>query len=279
MAVSLPIEEAQTLPSPAGKFPPKQDTTSQEPILIRPSRLFEGHHVGRIAAKTYYNTPLTRFLAPHREKYYADYEWGFSNRAQARLFTPRNVTFFAYEKSRPEWPIGYVQFVRLGDDEAARKMDRDAGLVWRLWLWACSWGWWTYTKVVALLYGGVRGDRSADANADAAFGRMVVEETKANWEGKPEMKNRWHAQSVVVCEEFQGRGIGKRLMAEVLERADSEGVIVGLEASAAGESMYRSVGFELLARFSGENTFEGRAGGVMMRKPRTWKEREVVVDK
>merc|ERR1711939_924410 len=75
-------------------------------ILIRPGHLFEGHHVGRIAARTYYDTELTKYLSPRRAEFYSDYEYGFQTRAQARMFSPRQVTYFAYEKSKSEDPIG-----------------------------------------------------------------------------------------------------------------------------------------------------------------------------
>ncbi|KAH9209455.1 hypothetical protein DL95DRAFT_394400 [Leptodontidium sp. 2 PMI_412] len=268
----VPIKETpQTMPpvargatSPVPQIP----APSQEPILIRRARLFEGHHVGRIAARTYYDAELTKFLSPRREKYYSDYEFGFQSRAQTRMFSPRNITYFAYEKSRPEAPIGYMQFVRLGDDEAAKKMEMDVGVTGRGCLWVASWLWWVWVKMNLWWTGG---DRSEDPEAVKKFIGMVEEEERLHWEGREDRANRWHAQSVVVYEEYQGRGIGKRLMAEVLGRADSEGVITGIEASAAGELMYRSVGFELVARFSGENTFEGDSGGVMIRKPKGWK--------
>lgn len=44
-------------------------------------------------------------------------------------------------------------------------------------------------------------------------------------------------------------GVGKKLCAAVTQKAEEEGVVVGLEASAMGEWLYRSVGFELLKRF------------------------------
>ena len=272
--MSIPIEEHQTLPS-TGRSPPQARSTSlpQEPILIRPGHLFEGHHVGRIAARTYYDTELTKYLSPRRAEFYSDYEYGFQTRAQARMFSPRQVTYFAYEKSKSEDPIGYVQFVRLGDDEAARKMDRDAGVTWRVCLRLLGLLWGLWVKANWWWRGG---DKSEDLDAVMKFGAMIEEEDKLHWQGREDRKNRWHAQSVAVLEQFQGRGIGKRLMAEVLGRADSEGVVTGIEASAAGEWMYRSVGFELVARFSGENSFEGDAGGVMIRKPKGWKDRQEI---
>ena len=59
---------------------------------------------------------------------------------------------------------------------------------------------------------------------------------------------RWHVQSLAVAEEFQRRGIGKRLMREVMVQAEAERVVVGLEASGMGEVLYRSLGFEEIGR-------------------------------
>jgi ribosomal protein S18 acetylase RimI-like enzyme len=93
--------------------------------------------------------------------------------------------------------------------------------------------------------------------------------------GREERVNRWHAQSVVVLPEWQRRGIGKRLMAEVLRRAERDGVMVGLESSVKGEGLYRKLGFELLGRFTTEaDALEGAdKGGVMAWYPEGWKER------
>ncbi len=98
-------------------------------------------------------------------------------------------------------------------------------------------------------------------------------EVKVHWEGRKDRENRWHAQSVVVRKEFQGRKAGKRLMAEVIGRAENENVVVGLESSANGEMMYRSVEFELLGRFQGGNGFEGDSGGVMLYTPKARREK------
>ncbi|KAL2063614.1 hypothetical protein VTL71DRAFT_5419 [Oculimacula yallundae] len=256
------------LPAPLNPSIPQFSPPSGEPILIRRARLFEGHHIGRIAARTYYNAALMAYMSPRREQYYGDFQYGFATRAQGRMFSPRNLTYFAYEKSKPECPVGYMQFVRMGDDEAARKLDREWGVTWRLLVRVLQilWGWW-----VSVNWWWRGGNRSEDPEAVKTFIKMTVEEDELHWKGREDAKNRWHAQSVVVLEEYSGRGIGKRLMAEVLGRADSEGVITGLEASESGEWMYRSVGFELLSRFQSPNNFEGDGGGVMIRYPKGWK--------
>lgn len=240
-------------------------STSKSPIIIRQARLWEGYRIGEIAAKTYYDTPLIHFLAPYREKYPADYIRAFSERSQARLFNPRFLSFVACEASNPSYAIGYAQFLRLGDDEGAKKhlASRKS-----LWLWALSWLFWAYCKVLQLTVG----DRSADPRARAEFRSLVASDDEKYWNGVPERKNRWHAGSVVVGTEFQGRGAGKLLMAEFIRRAESEGVCVGLEASGPGEHLYRSVGFRLLGRFSERSQVidRGSHGGIMMWSPSSW---------
>jgi ribosomal protein S18 acetylase RimI-like enzyme len=100
---------------------------------------------------------------------------------------------------------------------------------------ALSWIFWTYCKILEL----VVGYQSADPKAVAESLSSITVDYEQYWKSFPERKNRWHAESVVIGTEFQGRGIGKLLMAEVIKRAESEGVCVGLEASAPGEYLYR----------------------------------------
>jgi hypothetical protein len=64
-------------------------------------------------------------------------------------------------------------------------------------------------------------------------------------------------------------GVRKKLMAWVVERAQKEGVVIGLEASMMGERLYRSMGFDLLDRFSIIiNDTDANAGGIMMWSPK-----------
>lgn len=101
-----------------------------------------------------------------------------------------------------------------------------------------------------------------------AFDASAKADERRFW-GSEEMRSRygerWHVQGLVVSSGFQRRGLGRMLMEEVLRRAREEGVVVGLEASADGEKLYRRLGFELRGRFEME-VGEG-GGGVMMWEP------------
>lgn len=230
-----------------------------ESIIIRPARLWEGKRIGQIAAKTYMDTGLTVFLSPHRVQYYSDYERGFYYRAQTRMLKANSQTFVACEASNPDYAIGYAQFARLGDDAGyeAQMKKRDS-----YWLRFLAFIFFCWTKINLLISGG---DRSASAEGEALFSAYCDAEEKMHW-SSPERKNRWEAMSVVVLEEYHGRGIGKMLMKKVIDMAEEEGVYVGLAASSHGVFMYRSVGFEFLAPF--QNLVHGdTGGGVMMYTP------------
>lgn len=267
---NLIVSQGHTIPinmslTTSGKTTTKENSSPpKSTIIVRQARLWEGYRIGEIAAKTYYDAPLTAFLSPYREKYSADYIRTFSERAQRRLLDPRNLSFVACEASDPSYAIAYAQFVRVGDDEGFKKQIASRK---SLWLWVLSWLYWAYCKAWELAVG----DKSADPKAMAEFESWITFENSAYWD-EPERENRWHAQSVVVGKEFQGRGIGKLLLREAMERAESEGVCVGLEASPPGEHLYRSLGFEILGRFNEKcQAIEGGPlGGYMMWSPSSW---------
>jgi ribosomal protein S18 acetylase RimI-like enzyme len=239
-----------------------RSTKSQERVIIRKAHLNEAKKIGEIAAKAYYDTELTKFLSPKRDRYYSDYERGIKQRAFGRMTDPRTLTFVACPATDPRMPIGFIRATRLGDDEGSKKQIASRKSVW---LWVLGLLFPIWCKVMTWVLGP---DRSANPLAVELLDEWTREEKKY-WGSVPERKNRWHVQSCVVSEEFQGRGVGKSLIKEVLTRAEAENVIVGLEASAPGEKMYKKVGFELLERF--KHNFEGGAGGIMMWSPPTLK--------
>jgi GNAT superfamily N-acetyltransferase len=178
-----------------------------------------------------------------------------------RIFSARNRSFVAVAEDEPDVPIGHMQCTRLGDDEGAREVEREKGTWWGR-VAEVVYGAWI--KVVGL----VKPDRSRSLEAVNEFARLAQEEDRIHWEGREERKNRWYVQSVVVSEEWRGRGVGKAMMKEVIERARKQGVVIGLEASPMGEMLYRSVGFELLARFANPWAGEVDNGGIMMWSPK-----------
>lgn len=245
-------------PAPAAAAAPRD----LRPFLIREATFADTSEMARIAARAYHNTGLSQVLAPWRDQYPLDHVLGYQRRIQARLLSARNRSFVAVAADEPGVPVAYMQCVRLGDDEGARAVEREKA---RWWTGAVEtvFGW--YFKAEAWAWP----DRSVSKEGLEEFFRAGAEEDKKHWEGRKDRECRWYAQSVVVAEEFRGRGVGKQMMAKVLERAQAEGVVVGLEASDLGELLYRSVGFEVLGRFMrpfGEEEMDG--GGVMMWSPK-----------
>jgi ribosomal protein S18 acetylase RimI-like enzyme len=119
------------------------------------------------------------------------------------------------------------------------------------------------------------GDKCVDAKAAETFAGWCKLDNEKHWKSREERASRWHAQSVVVLPEWQGKGIGKALMAEVMKKAQRDGVIVGLEASVKGEGLYIRLGFELLGRFSedGDLLEGGGKGGFMAWYPEGYKDK------
>lgn len=242
--------------------PPKPIPKNTEPVFIRQATILDGTQIGQIAAQTYLDTPLSQFLAPRRFKYPGHWERGFVQRSTKRLLEPRGLTFVACLKSDPRKLVACAQFVRLGDDVGAQSHIESTSFLKRILMWVLLR---IFSIWCTLLGWVVGGDKSADPKALEQFGEWVREDGEMHWDSHPERKNRWHAQSVVVREEFQGRGIGKLLMFEVMKRAEEDNVVIGLESSVKGEMLYRRVGFELVSRFcEASQTIEGIGGGIML---------------
>jgi ribosomal protein S18 acetylase RimI-like enzyme len=198
------------------------------PILIRPARPSEYKTLGNIAAVTYFPTSFSDFLSPNRIQYYSHYARGFQQRALTLMLQPRVRSLVAVESTRPDLPIAYIHFERLGDDETARRYIREKESV-RLWVYRwLAWAWWLLIAVVI-------GNKAADPENQRTFIASAVQYRKTFWDPYEERQSRFHVLSFVVLPQFQGRGVGTRLLAEVTSRAERENVVIGLEASPEGE--------------------------------------------
>lgn len=211
-------------------------------ISIRQAHLRDAADIGRIVGNVYHDAGTTAFIAPHREKYPAQYIRAFQERALAHMLDARYLSFVATvdgEDGDGEVLVGEAQFRREGEDAGAKTQINQR---WSLWLVLGAWLFWAWTKTSGFVFGG---NRSIDKARMTAFANGQVRHANI-WAKWP---NRWYADSVVVDEKFQGRGIGKMLMGEIIWRAKAEGVVVALESSGNGERLYRSLGFKLLERF------------------------------
>ncbi|KAF8246734.1 acyl-CoA N-acyltransferase [Wilcoxina mikolae CBS 423.85] len=243
--------------------PMKPMKAPPEPLAfhLRPATLSDAPAMASIASTAYLNSALTRFLSPHVYTYVNDYIYSFERRIRTRMTSPRNISVVAIEDDT-EIIIGYAQFLRLGYDSAALAL-LEGQDTWHLrfirqpLVWAREW--WDSRMFI---------DRSQDLEAVEWFNS----DQGTYWlEGK--FENRYHAQTVVVSLGHQRRGVGRKLMEVVLDRARDEGVAVGLEASPEGERLYKALGFRLKEEFRNKIEGEEEGGGVFVWEPPGW-ERE-----
>lgn len=237
---------------------------TQDPIQLRLGTLADAPKISLVARKGYDGTPLEEFLSPRRHTYPEDAQRAWTQKATMRWLNARVLTFIAYPASTPDTVIGYAIFERLGIDEAAKRQMASRKTFWlAILLW-----YYTYKfKIVNYIWP----DRSTNSEALKVFMSWGEEDEKRHWKSFPDRHNRWHVRSCVVDPDWQGRGIGSMLMNEVIVRAKEEGVVVGLEATAHGEHLYKKFGFEVLSRFSAQvqsAVDPNDGGGIMMWRPK-----------
>ncbi|KFZ11453.1 hypothetical protein V502_07537 [Pseudogymnoascus sp. VKM F-4520 (FW-2644)] len=246
------------LPPPPTRPVPLPASASSS-VEIRPMEWADGKRAAELAQAAYWDAPVSDLLEPLRGTYPVDNVLWYERRIKNRMVSPRNRGFVAIGDGEI---VGYMQCVRLGDDEGALQVVKEKK---KWWSGLVEWGYGIYLNSVAWMFP----NRSRSEEGVAEFTKAGVGEDEKHWKGREDRKNRWYCQSVVVAEQWRGRGVGKKLMAWVVERAQKEGVVIGLEASLMGERLYRSVGFDLLGRFIFKiNGSESDDGGVMMWSPK-----------
>lgn len=237
-------------------------------FLIRRMRYADIPLMATMAATEYFDSDLNAFLCPHRRKYPDHLVRRFKQMMLGRYSNARSIGFVAAKPSSPDTPIAYAQFIRLGNDEAALSLIAQQSS-----FWCTLQNWWLRIQMSAVNF--FWPDRSIDPDAMRRFGEGADHDDQQYWDSfdmKARYGNRWHVQSVVVSSPYQRQGIGRMLMGKVLQRAQDEGVVVGLEASGDGEKLYRKLGFEMRGPFS--LIIGPPVGGIMMWTPRKTKSDE-----
>ncbi|RFU31919.1 hypothetical protein B7463_g4433, partial [Scytalidium lignicola] len=238
-------------------------SSTNQAFIIRPARLSDVPLLAIYGRTAYAGTVIMAFLSPHVDKYPEDLDRRFRYQIQKRMASPRNVTVVACEASAPDVPLAYGQFSRVGKDEGAQSFIRSRGVFTRVLLWL--WRWWLY--VVFTVGFRLWPDRSSDEDHLREFGEWASKDSKTYFdvEGRRE---RWHAQILTVSPEWQGKGLGRKIMSVVMELARKEGVPVGLFASPVGERLYRKLGFEMLGDFCQRPEGDEGGGGLMIWNPK-----------
>ncbi|KAL2075999.1 hypothetical protein VTL71DRAFT_942 [Oculimacula yallundae] len=240
---------------------PDHEAPKQE-FRLRPMTLADCSTLAIHTGDAYLEGPVRKFIVPHAEKYRSDYERTLKQSIRKRLFDLQSISVVAYEASNPKYPVGFAQYTRLGDDEGARAVLSRHSLWDRICCFVLAWFFWGYDKVENWLWP----DRSTDVDAMKAFFASGAGDTEKYWSSHPERKNRWHVQSVVIGPAYQGKGIGRLLVTEAVNRAQEERVIMGLSSSVAGSHLYRKLGFELLGDFT-MRIGDEVGNGMMIRYP------------
>src|SRR5690554_817085 len=147
--------------------PPKNDSK----IEIRDSVWSDAQRMAELAQRAYWDTVLSAMLAPLRGVYPEDNLRGNTQRVMARMWSPRNRGFVAISDGEI---IGYMQCVRLGDDEGAMMVESEKK-TW--WMGLAAWGWRLYIKGLEWL----RPDRSKSEEGLAMFLKANAAEDEKYW--------------------------------------------------------------------------------------------------
>lgn len=233
---------------------PIKPTSSR--FALRPMRYSDISVLASHTIDAYDGTPVANFLWPQGHRYRGDLARSYFQNILRCFVDPKNLNLVAYDKSNPDYPIGYGQFIRL-NCSTWYYIQRQGLPKWIL-LTILTWVVWAYLLVEKRIWP----DRSVDKEAYKIFSASGAADKKRYWADHPERANRWQAQSVIVSPKWQGKGIGRLIMEEALKKAREETVIMGLQASPAGEKLYRKVGFELLGDYS--YRIGGDVGGGVM---------------
>ncbi|PQE08475.1 Acyl- N-acyltransferase protein [Rutstroemia sp. NJR-2017a BBW] len=204
---------------------------------------------------------VPKFLYPKLHLYPQDQFRGQKQSTVRTILSPANVVMVAYLKDNPSKLVGYTSSTRIGDDTGAREFRRSKPLLSRLLTSALL----TLFSAWFAVSNKIWKNRAASPENLQVFSNGGKMDDAKYWDGEkfPARKNRWHVITVAVHPDYQGRGVGRVLMNDVLERAQRERVPVGLAASPEGEFLYRRLGFGYLGDFSMrvDNVLEGDTPG------------------
>ncbi|KAH0610492.1 uncharacterized protein H6S33_012019 [Morchella sextelata] len=227
--------------TPARKFSIRTATPADVPRLAS------------IGAAALIDDAFYNVLYPRRREFYDDYLHSWELKLQKGILS--DIVYLAVEtditdestgRSKKEI-VGWAAWERMGTSaEAERIRAEGQGVLKRLEHRLLTL---TNTYVSPLIRFVLRtpDDRSADAAAlaklEASHPAFLAEMFSGIY------TEHWHVLMLAVDPKWQRNGIGQMLVRWGLERAQKEGVCVGLEASDPGAPMYLKLGFEEIGRF------------------------------
>lgn len=238
-------------------------------FIVRPATLFDIPAIAAVTRSAYHGNAVDLFLCPRGEDYPSHVERRCRQRCHIRHCDAAQFNVVACPASDPGYVVGFAYFRRSGDDSGAKAWKGRFSMWERVYFFLLGWALWLVDEFSNRVWP----DQSSDVEHTRQFSSWRDMDEEVHWSVKnhPERKNRWRAQSVAVHPQWQGKGVGRLMMNEVLKKAQAEGVICALGASPEGERLYKKLGFERLGDFStripGETEEQRKGGGIFMWTP------------
>lgn len=214
-------------------------------IVIRPATLSDVREVSKAMAAAFMdNEVMGDYLFPRRREYPQDYQRHFQCMVREHLVERGRQVIVAVMMSRI---VGIASWERQGPAGTARLpsstvYESARRLVVRGWNHASRLLW---------------PDRAKDVENWVVF-FSDMESWKLHWTGARE--ETWYLHVLCVHPEYQGKGVGKRLVAEGLKWAEKDAVCASVIASAMGDGFYDKMGFVTVGSAT-EGVLKGLPGG------------------
>ena len=247
------------------------DATAKAPtqkFILRSAHLSDLPIMALHSKEAYWLSPINNFLTPKAAEHPEDLVRIMLQGIQKRFVAQTSLSLVACvpaQGGEKEKVVGYGQFSRKGKDKGAKEFVKSKGWTARIAIWFLGWIFWALNFISNKIWP----DRISDTKAVKDFGEWIRLDDQKYWTSHPERGDRWHAVSVVVSPQYQGKGVGRMLMGHVIEKARKEMVPLGLTASPHGEKLYRKLGFEMLGEFS-HRVANDEGGGIMILYPEGW---------
>ncbi|KAG9241557.1 hypothetical protein BJ878DRAFT_482831 [Calycina marina] len=138
---------------------------------------------------------------------------------------PATILLVACPTATPNIPVGSIQALRPGTDDGAKRVRRRRD-------WCCEPGY-----------------RITNKENLASFLVEWMKRDREKYWSAPERQNLWVVQNLMVDPEMQGKGIGKLLMADIIERqAEIPKVVMGLTSNPHGGVLVSKAGVRVDGR-------------------------------
>jgi GNAT superfamily N-acetyltransferase len=238
-------EERESKTDQSSAMSSSSATDRRDAIVIRPATISDVRDISKVMAAAFIdNEVMGDYLFPRRREYPQDYLRHFrrmvrehivqqGRRVIVAIIGPAIVGMASWER---QGPAGIMQLPSSTVCESTRRL--------------AVWGW-NYASHL------LRPDRAMNPENWAIF-YADAGNWKRHWTGARE--ETWYLNMLCVHPEFQGKGVGKGLVAEGIEWAKKDAVCASVIASAMGDGFYDKMGFVTVGSAT-EGALKGIPGG------------------